>query len=327
MNMYSLITQIKINQMEKQRKTNIKALGIMALISMTFCMNKVQSQTQSEKQVVLITGAASGIGKATAMKFAENGFVVYATDNDTVNLKELEKVGCRTAYLDVTIESSIKNAVKKINDETNGVDILVNNAGYGQNGVIEELPIEAIRKQFEVNVFGLIRVTQEVLPTLRKKQKGRIINIGSVGGEFTTPGASAYHASKYALESFTDGLRGELRNFGIQVVLIKPGGVRTNFVNTANKNYPSPMQNSPYLEFRDKFNAMTDKLFDPASKSFGILKSEEVASVIYKSAIVKKPRTRYRIGALAKITPKLRRLKSDRGWDKFMLKQIGVAVK
>jgi short-subunit dehydrogenase len=308
-------------------KKTLNVFGMIALTTVSIITNKLNAQTNMEnnKKVVLITGAASGIGKATAIKFAENGFEVYATDKNTILLEDLTKYNCKTIYLDVTNEKSIVDAVQKINSQSNGVDILINNAGFGQNGVIEELPIDAIRKQFEVNVFGLLRVTQEVLPTLRNKKKGRIINIGSVGGEFTTPGASAYHASKYALESFNDGLRGELRQFGIDVVLIKPGGVYTNFVNASNKLYPSPIKDSPYLDFREKFQTMTNKLFDPKSNSFGILTPEKVASVIYKSATVRNPRTRYRIGALAKITPRLRRLFGDNGWDKFMLKQIGVS--
>ena len=174
-------------------KKTLKAFGMIALTTVSIVTNKLNAQTNMEnnKKVVLITGAASGIGKATAIKFAENGFEVYATDKDTVLLEELTKYNCKTIYLDVTNEKSIVDAVQKINSQSNGVDILINNAGFGQNGVIEELPIDAIRKQFEVNVFGLLRVTQEVLPTLRNKKKGRIINIGSVGGEFTTPGASA----------------------------------------------------------------------------------------------------------------------------------------
>jgi NAD(P)-dependent dehydrogenase (short-subunit alcohol dehydrogenase family) len=323
------IIRLNPNQIAMKTKNtpHLKAFGMMALVStsMTAEAKPVTADIPAEgsRKTVLVTGAASGIGKETAIRFSNAGYLVYATDKDTLNLKALEARGCRTLYLDVTLEESIVEAVARINRETSGVDILVNNAGYGQNGTIEEVPIEAIKQQYDVNVFGLIRVTQEVLPGMRARRSGRIINVGSVGGEFTTPGASIYHSTKYALESITDGMRGELRSFGIDVVLIKPGGVRTNFIHTSNRLYPEPIDGNPYGEFRNKFNEMTNAMFDPGNRSFGILSPEQVAGVIYQSATVKKPRTRYRIGMLAKITPRLRRMRSDRGWDKFMLKQIG----
>jgi short-subunit dehydrogenase len=304
-----------------------KTMAIFGLISSLFGIGNVEAQTSHNNKTVLITGAANGIGRATAMAFVKQGYKTYATDKDTSNMDELEKLGCRIKYIDVTIDSVMVEAVKQIEQETGGVDILINNAGFGQNGVIEELSIDKIRKQFEVNVFGLIRVTQLVLPKMRERKIGRIINIGSVGGEFTTPGASAYHASKWALESFNDGLRGELRQFGIEVVLIKPGGVYTNFMNTANKLYPEPMVDGTYNDFREKFIKQSNDIFDPNKNSFGVLSSEKVASVILKAAQKRKPKTRYKIGILAKITPIIHLLMSDRGFDKFMLKQFKVSKK
>jgi short-subunit dehydrogenase len=304
-----------------------KAMAILGLFTFLFKTGQVEAQTSNNNKTVLITGAANGIGKATAMAFIKQGYKTYATDKDTANMAELEKLGCKIKYIDVTIESVMIEAVKAIEQETGGVDILVNNAGFGQNGVIEELSMEKIRKQFEVNVFGLIRMTQLVLPKMRERKSGRIINIGSVGGEFTTPGASAYHASKWALESFNDGLRGELRPFGIEVVLIKPGGVYTNFMNTANKLYPEPMADGTYNEFREKFIKQSNAIFDPKKKTYGVLSPEKIASVIVKAAEKKNPKTRYKIGALAKITPIIHSLMSDRAFDKFMLKQFKVTTK
>jgi short-subunit dehydrogenase len=302
----------------------IKSIGMIAL-----CLSIGQTFAQSVKnpKTVLITGAASGIGKATAISFVKKGYITYATDKDTTNMQDLEKMGCRIRYIDVIIDSIMVSRVKSIEAETGGIDILVNNAGYGQNGVIEELPISKIRKQFDVNVFGLLRMTQLVLPKMRERKSGRIINVGSVGGDFTTPGASAYHASKWALESFTDGLRGELRQFGIEVVLIKPGGVYTNFMNTANKLYPEQLKDSVYNDFREKFIKQSNLLFDPAKNTFGILTAEKVANVILKSAQKRKPKTRYKIGALAKITPMIHSMLSDKAFDKFMLKQFKVSTK
>ena len=243
-------------------------MAILGLFSFLFKTGQVEAQTSNNHKTVLITGAASGIGKATAIEFVKKGYNTYATDKDTSNMQDLEELGCKIKYVDVTIDSVMVEAVKEIETETGGIDILINNAGFGQNGVVEELSIDKIRKQFEVNVFGLIRMTQLVLPKMRMRKSGRIINIGSVGGEFTTPGASAYHASKWALESFNDGLRGELRQFGIEVVLIKPGGVYTNFMNTANNLYPKPLANGSYNEFREKFIQQSNAIFDPSKKNF-----------------------------------------------------------
>lgn len=302
-------------------------MAILGIFSSLAGTANAEAQTSSTQKTVLITGAASGIGRATAIAFAGKGYITYATDKDTINLKELENFGCRTKYLDVTIEEAMYTAVREIEQETGGIDILVNNAGFGQNGFIEELSINQIRRQFEVNVFGLVRMTQLVLPNMRQRKSGRIINVGSVGGEFTTPGASAYHASKWALESLNDGMRSELRQFGIEVVLIKPGGVYTNFMNTANKLYPEPMADGTYNEFREKFLTQSNAIFDPNNRTYGVLTPERVADVIVKSAERKRPKTRYKIGALAKITPVIHSVLSDRAFDKFMLRQLKVTTK
>ena len=301
-------------------------MTIIGLLTM-FKFGQVSGQIVNTHKTVLITGAASGIGKATAKAFVKKGYITYATDKDTSNMQDLKKLGCKIRNIDVTIESSMTHGVTAIETETGGVDILVNNAGYGQNGVIEELSIDKIRKQFEVNVFGLLRMSQLVLPKMRQRKSGRIINLGSVGGDFTTPGASAYHASKFALESFNDGLRGELRQFGIDVVLIKPGGVYTNFMNTANKLYPKPLADSSYNAFREKFVKQSNAIFDPKKKTYGILMPEKVANIIVKASEKRNPKTRYKIGALAKITPIIHSLLSDKGFDKFMLKQFKLSTK
>lgn len=298
-------------------------LGLMAM----FNGEQMNAQNINTHKTVVITGAKSGIGKATAIAFVNKGYVTYATDKDTSNMQELEKLGCKIRKIDVTIESEMVQTIDAIEKETGGIDILVNNAGYGQNGVIEELSIDKIRIQFEVNVFGLIRMTQLVLPKMRERKCGRIINIGSVGGEFTSPGASAYHASKWALESFNDGMRCELRQFGIDVVLIKPGGVYSNFMNTANKLYPEPMADGTYNMFREKFIKQSNAIFDPNKKTYGVLQPEQVANVIVKASEKKNPKSRYKVGALAKITPMIHFLLSDRAFDKFMLKQFKLSTK
>jgi short-subunit dehydrogenase len=276
------------------------------------------------KKVALITGASSGIGKETAKLFIENGYKVFATARSLERLHQTTSLGCIPIVLDVTKEESIQAAFKEIYSHTDTIDVLVNNAGFGQNGFLEELSINQLRYQFEVNVFGLIRVTQMVLPQMRQAKKGTIINIGSVGGTFTTPGSSAYHATKYALESFNDGLRQELSQFGIDVVLIRPGGVETEFVNNSNPFYPEPIQNSPYLRMRDNFKKMLTLILDAKNSGFPILAPLEVATVVLEAANSDSPQTRYPVGDTAIQMPQVKASMSDKEFDAMMINQLGL---
>ena len=274
------------------------------------------------KKTVLITGASSGIGKATAIKFAQKGYVVIGTGRNVSNLRALSNLGIQTIELDVSDETSIQRGFREISVNHDKIDILVNNAGFVQNGFFEELTLEHLRYQFEVNVFGLIRMTQMVVPMMRKSGLGKIINIGSAGGDFTSPGASAYHASKYAIESFTDGMRQELNQFGVGVVLVKPGGVATNFVENAEKFYPAPIKGNPYKKQRIKFKQMLEVILDPKKSGFSLLTAEKVAETIVKAAEVKTPKTRYKVGSTAKILPLMKSLMSDKAFDRMILKQL-----
>jgi short-subunit dehydrogenase len=278
--------------------------------------------TTHTKTLVLITGASSGIGYKTAKLFAEksNLFTTVVTARNNKSLTSLEASGCIPMELDVTKEESMQKAIQEIEQKYGTIDILINNAGYCQNGVVEELTPDELRRQFETNVFGLIRMTQLVLPGMRAKRKGRIINIGSVGGDFTTPGASAYLATKHALESFNDALRMEVTQFGIEVVLVKPGGVKTAFVD--NSPLSEPIQGNPYAEFRVKFTTMLKNVYEQGRN--GVLTPEEVAQVIVHAAVTAKPRTRYRVGVLAKVMPLVRRTVSDRMFDSMIKSQFGL---
>lgn len=275
------------------------------------------------RRIVLITGASSGIGKETAQLFAQNGFGVIATARSTDRMKDLQEMGCAVYSLDVTKEASIQNAFNEINQSYSRIDILVNNAGFSQNGFIEELSMQQLKYQFDVNVFGLIRVTQMVLPKMREVRNGHIINVGSVGGDFTSPGAGAYHASKYALESFTDAMRQELNGFGIQVSLIKPGGVETAFVD--NSQYPEPIAGNPYKQMREEFLKMLSCILKSKNSAFPILKPEQVAQVILETAQSSVPKTRIKVGRSAKIIPVMKRLMSDKAFDKMIMKQLNLA--
>ena len=277
-------------------------------------------------KTVLITGAASGIGRATAEAFAKRGYITYATSRHLETLNALAAMGCQTLELDVTSEDSMQRAVQTILKRQPQIDVLVNNAGYGLNGPIEELGMEQLRHQFETNVFGLVRLTQLVLPGMRRAEWGRIINVGSVGGTFTAPGAGAYHASKWALESINDALRFEVQSFGIQTVLIQPTGVYTNFDKKMAGAMPDTGPESPYAFFKANHLKVTRAMFEPNSNA-GIIKPDAVARAILTAAEAKRPRTRYKIGLSAIVYSSLRRLVSDRIWDGIMGTQFPMRAK
>jgi NADP-dependent 3-hydroxy acid dehydrogenase YdfG len=269
------------------------------------------------QKIVLITGAASGIGRSTAEQFVQNGFITYATSRRLETLMPLQDIGCEILELDITLETSMQTAISAILERHGRIDVLVNNAGYGLNGPIEELEMDKLRHQFETNVFGLVRLTQMVLPTMRQHQSGRIINVGSIGGTFTAPGAGAYHASKWALESITDALRFEVQSFGIDVSLIQPTGVYTQFDQKIASTMPNTGASSPYAFFKTNHLRVTQRMFSSNSNA-GIIKPEVVARVILNAAKAKKPRTRYKVGFSAIIYSSLRKLVSDRAWDAIM---------
>jgi NAD(P)-dependent dehydrogenase (short-subunit alcohol dehydrogenase family) len=277
-------------------------------------------------KTVLITGAASGIGRATAEAFAKRGHTTYATSRRLETLNALATAGCQTLELDVTSEDSMQRAVQTILERHPQIDILVNNAGYGLNGPIEELEMNQLRHQFETNVFGLVRLTQLVLPGMRRAKSGRIINVGSVGGTFTAPGAGAYHASKWALESITDALRFEVQSFGIDTVLIQPTGVYTNFDKKIAAVMPDTGPESPYAFFKANHLKVTQAMFKPNSNA-GIIQPDAVARAILTAAEAKNPRTRYKVGLSAVVYSSLRRLVSDRMWDTIMGSQFPMRAK
>ena len=184
-------------------------------------------------KAVLITGCSSGIGRATARRLAASGWTVYATARRLESIADLEAAGCRTLALDVTDEDSMVAAVRTIEETHGAVGVLINNAGYSQSGAIETVPLDAARRQFETNVFGLARLTQLVLPKMRDQRWGKIVNLGSMGGKLVFPGGGWYHATKHALEAVSDALRFEVRGFGIDVILLEPGLITTEFGNAA----------------------------------------------------------------------------------------------
>ncbi|QXQ13250.1 oxidoreductase [Skermania piniformis] len=276
--------------------------------------------------VVLITGCSSGIGAATAAELVADGHTVYATARRPETLTELADKGCRTLALDVTDESSMAAAVTMVEAEHGAVDVLVNNAGYSQSGAVESIPLDDIRRQFETNVFGMIRMSQLVLPGMRAAGRGRIINLGSMGGRLTFPGGGIYHATKYAVEAICDAMRFEVQGFGVQVVLIEPGLITTEFADTAVGSVDG-LADGPYAEFNARVGAVTAEIYrSPVAKLAGG-GPEAVAKVIRKAVDSKRPKARYAVTPSATLGILQRQLTPDRVWDLAMRVQFPVPSK
>ena len=259
----------------------------------------------------LVTGASSGIGAETAKGLLAAGYTVYAGARRVDAMRALEAAGARVLSLDVTDDASMAAAVDSILRETGRIDVLVNNAGYGSYGALEDVPLDEGRRQFEVNIFGLARLTQLVLPTMRAQRAGRIVNVSSVSGKIGEPFGAWYHASKHALEGLSDSLRMELRPFGIDVVIIEPGSTRTAWGGIARDSLTRHSGEGPY---RDGARAHLQMM---TSVSAGSLPKPpiEVAATIVKAVRARHPRTRYPAGGGARLALFLRRTRSDRGFD------------
>ncbi|NHN47245.1 SDR family oxidoreductase [Halostella sp. JP-L12] len=250
---------------------------------------------------VLITGCSSGIGRATARAFDANGWDVYATAPDPANMTELADEGIEIAALDVTDDRSVETAVDDVLEQAGHVDVLVNNAGYGQIGPVEELPTDQLIEQFQVNTFGPHRVTRAVLPSMRERGDGTIINLSSIYGRTTMLGQGAYCGSKFALEALSDTLRGELANTGVDVVLVEPGPVETNFGNVALAQKGELERTGAYEWFYNMYDSR--KAID---KMPGYVQPEDVAEVILRAASAAEPDARYLVGPPAKPVPLLK---------------------
>lgn len=269
-----------------------------------------------EKKVVLITGASSGIGKETAKLFIQNGFVVYGASRQIEKMAELKMAGVNLLAMDITDELSITAGVNKILQKENRIDILVNNAGYGSYGALEDVPMSEAKYQFEVNIFGLARLIQLVLPQMRKQHSGKIINVSSIGGSFGEPHASWYHATKFALEGLSDSLRMELKQFGIYVVIIKPGAILTEWSTIARNNLIKISGNSVYKTMVHKHVKVLENADNNGSHPI------VVAKTILKAATVKCPKTRYATGSKAKMLLFIKSILSDKLFDRIMLSMI-----
>lgn len=270
-------------------------------------------------QVAFVTGASSGMGKETALRLLDKGLIVYVAARRLELMTDLQERGAIAIQMDISKEEQIVAAIQKVEAAHGGIDVLINNAGFGMYGSMEESSIADARYQFEVNLFGLARLTQLALPYMRQKEAGTIVNISSMGGKMYTPLGSWYHATKHALEGWSDCLRIELASFGIKVIIIEPGAIATEWSN---------VMLAPMLQRSGKgpYKALAHGLASAMSKSYGkkgaSSPASEVADVIVKAVTSKKSKTRYVVGKMAKPLIFIRQYLGDKIFDKVIMSQV-----
>jgi short-subunit dehydrogenase len=280
------------------------------------------SVASSTSKAVLITGCSTGIGRATAEHLARRGWTVYATARRPESIQDLAGAGCRILALDVCDEGSIRAAVGAVEQAEGAVGVLINNAGYGQEGAFEATPMTEIRRQFETNVFGLVRLTQLSLPGMRRQRWGKIVNLSSMGGKLTLPGGAFYHATKHAVEALSDALRFEVRGFGVDVIVIEPGPIKTRFGDTAVQSIEAPSGgDGAYIAFNEQLAVKIKEAYEGPMGRFAA-GPEAVALVIEKAITASRPATRYTVTAAARILMGLRRVLPDRAFDAFLRTQF-----
>lgn len=267
------------------------------------------------KKTVLVTGASAGIGKATAIYLAESGYNVYGAARRVEKMQELKAYGIKPIAMDITNDESVSICVEQIFKEAGAIDILVNNAGFGSEGAVEDVTMQDAKYQMEVNVFGAMRLTQLVLPKMRQNKYGKIVNISSVGGKIALPLGGWYHASKFAMEALSDSMRMEVKPFGIDVIVIEPGGIKSEWGNIAMEGLIRVSGNSAYKE-----------MVKGAEKSYKRTENNNsepivIARLIKKGIEAIKPKTRYAGGSMAKPLLFLRKILSDKLLDRLIISQ------
>jgi short-subunit dehydrogenase len=275
--------------------------------------------TVSHQKVALVTGASSGMGHVFALQLNEAGFAVYGVARRVDRMSDLRGEGIRTIEMDIADDVSATAAVEHVLAEAGRIDVLVNNAGYGSYGSVEDVPLDEARRQFDVNVFGGARLIQLVLPSMRARRSGTIINITSMGGKIYTPFGAWYHATKFAMESLSDCLRLELKPFGINVVIIEPGAIRTEWSGIAADHLAEASPDGAYAARASKVAASFRS--DAAAKQSS--PPELVARTLVKAATARRPKTRYAVGFGAKPLILTRKLLSDRAYDSLILRVGG----
>jgi NAD(P)-dependent dehydrogenase (short-subunit alcohol dehydrogenase family) len=283
----------------------------------------VSLDMQGEK-VALVTGSSSGIGFETSLMLARAGFNTYASMRNlekSKNITEIakkEKLPLQVVQLDVNNDGSVKDAIVKIIKTDQRIDVLINNAGYGLFGSVEDTSIEEIKAQFETNFFGVVRVTQQVLPLMRRQNSGTIVNVSSVGGRIGLPALSAYHSTKFALEGLSESIAFELEPFGIRVVIIEPGVIRTNILNSSSSAKKALDPKSPYFSLSQNLNDNFKSMMESESSS----SPEEVAKVILQAVTSENPRLRYSVGDDAANLIHARENMPDKEFRKMIMKNF-----
>lgn len=273
-------------------------------------------------RTALVTGASSGIGEATARRLHALGYVVYGAARRVDRMDKLAADGIRPIAMDVTDDDSVRAGIDRILAETGRVDVLVNNAGYGSYGAVEDVPLDEARYQFEVNVFGAARLIQLVLPGMRAQRSGTILNISSMGGRIYTPLGGWYHGTKFALEALSDCLRLEAKPFGIDVVVIEPGSIQTEWGDIAAGNLRKVSADGPYARRADAMAASMESEANAHRNSPPTV----IADAVAKAVTARRPRTRYTAGFAAKPLITLRRVLPDRAFDALITRLTGTAV-
>lgn len=275
-------------------------------------MNKVQDK------VVLITGASSGMGKAFTKALLNQGAIVYSVARRIEAMEDLTVLGARTLKMDITKQQDVDEVMQHIEKNTKGVDILINCAGFGLYGAMEDTSIADARYQFEVNIFGMAYLTQKVLPSMRNKNNGRIINISSMGGKIYTPMGSWYHASKHAVEGWSDCLRLELKPFNIDVVVIEPGAIATEFADVMVKPLVERSGSGPYNKMA---NAVANATHESVQKG-DLSNVQVVVDMLLQAVHANTPKTRYVGGKYAKLMIFVRKWFGDRIFDKMVMSVV-----
>lgn len=270
-----------------------------------------------EKKTALVTGASSGMGKSIARRLIQDGYQVYVAARNVEKMSDLARLGAQPLRMDISVDAQIVSGVNTILAETGGVDVLVNNAGFGLYGPVEEIGIDEARYQFEVNLFGAARLTQLLLPAMRDRHSGHIVNITSMGGKIYSILGAWYHATKHALEGWSDCLRLEVAGFGIKVVIVEPGVIETGFGDAASDSIVKRSASGPYGHLVKMVSLSIKKTYGQGTGS----SPEMIAEVVSRAVKSSNPRTRYAVGKFAKMLIRMRVWLGDRIFDRIILSQ------
>jgi len=277
---------------------------------------------QQENKVAIVTGSSSGIGFETSVILARNGFHTYAAvrtldkSQPLMDMSKKDGLSIQVIELDVSNDKSVKDAINKVLSENKRIDVVVNNAGYALAGSFEDLSMDEIKSQFETNFFGVIRVIQAILPTMRNQRNGRIVNVSSMGGRIAIPLDSAYHGTKFALEGVSESLQYEVEQFGIKIIIIEPGAIKSNFFNNLKMASKAQRPDSPYTQMMQKLNAGFSFMLENAPHPV------EVAKVILAAVTSEDPQLRYTVGDDAAMILQAKRTMSDTEFRNLMKKQF-----